>query len=85
MKLAMNVSTTANATTRLLKATPDTVHWGFFDAKLKPLLSVASGVTVTISTVSGMASQMPAPPLTLTLGLEGLADLRRHCRRCVRS
>ena len=45
-----------------LDAAPDTVHWGFFDAALKPLLTVDSGDTVTISTVSGMASQMPAAP-----------------------
>ena len=43
-----------------LDAAPDTVHWGYFDAALKPLLSVESGDTVTISTVSGMAGQMPA-------------------------
>jgi len=46
-----------------LDAAPETVHWGYFDARLKPLLTVASGDTVTISTVSGMASQMPAAPL----------------------
>jgi len=43
-----------------LEAGPETVHWGFFDAELKPLLTVNSGDTVTISTVSGMANQMPA-------------------------
>ena len=31
------------------------MHWGFFDAALKPLLTVDSGDTVTISTVSGTA------------------------------
>jgi len=46
-----------------LDAAPETVHWGFFDAALKPLLTVNSGDTVTISTVSGMANQMPAAPL----------------------
>jgi len=45
-----------------LDAAPETVHWGFFDAALKPLLTVESGETVTISTVSGMASQMPPSP-----------------------
>jgi len=45
-----------------LDAAPETVHWGFFDAALKPLLTVDSGETVTISTVSGMASQMPPSP-----------------------
>ena len=44
-----------------LDAAADTVHWGFFDAALKPLLSVDSGDTVTISTVSGQPAQMPKP------------------------
>jgi hypothetical protein len=35
----MNVSTTANATTKLLRATPETVHWGYLDATIKPALS----------------------------------------------
>jgi acetamidase/formamidase len=42
-----------------LDAAPGTVHWGYFDAALKPLVTVDSGDTVTISTVSGLASQMP--------------------------
>ncbi len=42
-----------------LDASPDTVHWGFFDAALKPLLTVDSGDSVTISTVSGLPAQLP--------------------------
>ena len=42
-----------------LDAAADTVHWGFFDAALKPLLTVDSGDTITISTVSGQPSQVP--------------------------
>jgi acetamidase/formamidase len=37
----------------------DTVHWGYFDAARKPLISVDSGDIVTISTVSGVPDQMP--------------------------
>jgi acetamidase/formamidase len=48
-------------TSHRLDAAPETVHWGFFDAKLKPLLSVDSGDTVTISSVSGTPDQMPPP------------------------
>jgi acetamidase/formamidase len=44
-----------------LNAAPDTVHWGFFDASLKPLVMVDSGDTVTISTVSGARDQLPPP------------------------
>ena len=57
-----------------LDAAPDTVHWGFFDAALKPLLTVASGDTVTISTVSGMASQMPPAPLTVPPALAAIHE-----------
>jgi len=31
-----------------LDASPDTVHWGFFDARLKPVLRVPSGALVSI-------------------------------------
>src|SRR6266853_332736 len=55
-----------------LDAAPETVHWGFFDAGLKPLLSVASGDTVTISTVSGMASQMPGAPYVIPKALTAI-------------
>jgi acetamidase/formamidase len=55
-----------------LDAAPETVHWGFFDAALKPLITVASGDTVTISTVSGMPSQMPKPPLTVPPALAAI-------------
>ena len=44
-----------------LDAAADTVHWGFFDATLKPLLTVDPGDTVTISTVSGQPTQVPKP------------------------
>ena len=44
-----------------LDAGPDTVHWGFFDAALKPLITVDSGDTVTFSTVSGHPNQVPKP------------------------
>ena len=47
--------------THRLDAGPDTVHWGFFDAALKPLITVNSGDTVTFSTVSGHPNQVPKP------------------------
>ena len=55
-----------------LDAAPETVHWGFFDAALTPLLTIDSGDTVTISTVSGMADQMPAAPLTVPPALAAI-------------
>ncbi|MCB1549498.1 MAG: acetamidase/formamidase family protein [Hyphomicrobiaceae bacterium] len=42
-----------------LPAGPESVHWGNFDARLAPVLTVASGDTVTIETVSGGPEVMP--------------------------
>ncbi|MGH7123535.1 MAG: acetamidase/formamidase family protein [Stellaceae bacterium] len=42
-----------------LRASPETCHWGFFDAALKPVLSVASGDTVTVDSVSGQPEVVP--------------------------
>jgi acetamidase/formamidase len=44
-----------------LAAGPETVHWGFFDAALRPVLTIDSGDTVTISTVSGRPIDLPKP------------------------
>jgi len=46
-------------------ASPETVHWGFFDAALPPIGEIDSGETVTISTVSGTPDVMPRPPLVV--------------------
>jgi acetamidase/formamidase len=48
-------------TSHRLDAGADTVHWGFFDAALKPLITVEPGDTVVMSSVSGPASVMPPP------------------------
>lgn len=56
-----------------LEPTPETIHWGFFDATLKPALSVASGSSVTIRTVSGGADILPSES-------SGLAVLPEHRR-----
>ena len=41
------------ATHHTLAPTPATVHWGYLDAKIPPRLTIESGDTVTIDTVSG--------------------------------
>src|SRR5579872_5699125 len=46
-------------TTYRLDAAPGTVHWGYFDAALKPLITVDPGDEVVISTVSGPPAAMP--------------------------
>src|SRR5213080_2460130 len=42
-----------------LHASPETCHWGFFEAKLKPVLTIASGDEVTINTISGGPEMVP--------------------------
>ncbi len=56
-------------TTHRLDAGAETVHWGYFDARLEPLLTIDSGDTVTISTVSGPREVMPPPPLVVPAAL----------------
>jgi acetamidase/formamidase len=53
-------------------ASPETVHWGFFDAALPPVGEVDSGQTVTISTVSGTPDLMPRPPLVVPPALAAI-------------
>ena len=61
--------------THRLDAGAETVHWGYFDAKLPPLLTIDSGDTITISTVSGGREVMPPPPLEVP---EALAAVQAH-------
>ena len=42
-----------------LHSSPETCHWGFFEAKLKPVLTIASGDEVTIDTISGGPEMVP--------------------------
>ncbi|MEO1102979.1 MAG: acetamidase/formamidase family protein [Pseudomonadota bacterium] len=42
-----------------LKASSETVHWGWFDAAIPPVLTVASGDTVVIESVSGAELNLP--------------------------
>lgn len=46
-------------THHMLDASPETCHWGYFDAALPPQLTVQSGDTVTIRTVSGGPEVLP--------------------------
>src|SRR6185312_4221637 len=60
--------------TQRLDAGAETVHWGYFDAKLPPLLTVESGDTVVISTVSGGREVMPPPPLVVPRALAAVHE-----------
>jgi len=48
------------ATQHEVPSTPETVHWGFWSAALKPVLRVQSGDRVTLQTLSGEPDDMPA-------------------------
>lgn len=43
----------------ILDASPETCHWGYFDAAETPALTVASGESVTVHTVSGGPEILP--------------------------
>eukprot|EP01035_Chromulina_nebulosa_P059323 gene59323-81206_t len=45
-----------------LSPTPNTVHWGYFDAALKPVATINPGDTITITSVSGAPDDLPAQP-----------------------
>jgi acetamidase/formamidase len=42
-----------------LHASPETCHWGFFEANLKPVLTIESGDEITIDTISGGPEVVP--------------------------
>jgi hypothetical protein len=44
-----------------LFAGPDTVHWGYFDATLEPVLRIESGDTVILNSISGSPDLLPKP------------------------
>ena len=58
MNKPLSASETAGRT-HLLRSLPDTVHWGFFDGGLAPVLTIDSGDQVVIECVSGNPEWMP--------------------------
>ena len=70
----MNVSFAKGGTTaktHVLQSRPETIHWGFFDGGLEPVLTIDSGDRVVVETVSGNAEWMPAK----STGFEVLPEL----------
>jgi acetamidase/formamidase len=55
-----------------LPATPSTVHWGYFDPRLRPALVVASGDIVAIETLTHHAGD--APDLLMDAGITEVFD-----------
>jgi acetamidase/formamidase len=55
-----------------LPATPTTVHWGYFDPSLEPVLTVASGDLVAIEALTHQAED--APDLLMDEGMVAVYD-----------
>lgn len=55
-----------------LAATPESVHWGFFDPRLPPVLTVASGDLVALEALTHHAGD--APDLLMDAGIEAVFD-----------
>ena len=64
-----------------LNASADTVHWGYFDAALNPVLAVDSGDTVTLTTISGSPDLLPKPDSELKILPEYAEVYARHSYR----
>jgi acetamidase/formamidase len=62
----------ASPTVHRLPATPSTVHWGYFDPRLEPVLTVAPGDLVAIETVTHHAGD--APDLLMDPGIADVFD-----------
>ena len=61
-----------------LPSTPETVHWGYFEASRRAVLEVDSGDTVTIDCLSAEPEDLPDPPF------EVMAEHREVHSRCER-
>jgi acetamidase/formamidase len=66
-----------------LPSSPETVHWGWFDAALPHLLTIDSGDRVTIDTVSGGPANLPGegydvPPELLQVHAKSQRRLPGH-------
>ena len=63
-----------------LKSTTSTVHWGYFDAAVPPVLTIEPGDRVTIETLSGAPDVMPPPGSGFALPSE-LAEIHAKVPR----
>ncbi len=64
----------------VLESNAKTVHWGYFDGALPPVLSIDSGDRITIECVSGNPEWMPPKSSGFEI-LPELADIHRHAQR----
>jgi acetamidase/formamidase len=68
----MVLSPATSATVHRLPATPSTVHWGYFDPRLEPVLCVTSGDLVAIEALTHHAGD--APDLLMDAGIRDVFD-----------
>ncbi len=68
------------ANTHLLQSTPDTVHWGYFDGSLKPVLTIDSGDRVVIECVTCNPEWMPPPNSNFHI-LPEIPEIHRKAKR----
>lgn len=47
----LTATLSVNAATHEIKLTPANVHWGYYDARVKPVLKISSGDTVRVETM----------------------------------
>ena len=62
-----NSNVSPNSSPNFLRAGVGTVHRGFFDAALPPVLTIASGDTVEVTTLSGSLEDLPDARSGLTV------------------
>ena len=67
----------------LIESSPDTCHWGYFDAARPPVAEIESGAEVTINTVSGAPQVLPGagyhvPPELLAIHAAGPPPMPGH-------
>ena len=67
----------------IIEAGPKTCHWGYFDATLDPVATVASGADITMNSVSGGPEVLPTdgfhiPPELLAIHETGVPKVPGH-------
>ncbi len=61
-----------------LTATHETTHWGWFEAGMSPVLTIRSGDTVTVETLSGAPGNLPGAGFDVP---EALLDIHARSER----
>lgn len=76
----MSIDGKTSSATKVLRATPDTVHWGYLDATIKPALTIDSGERVTIDCVTCNPEWMPPTDLGFDV-LPDMAEIHQKVKK----